>query len=70
MVRWLEWIKAIVGIVFVAFGALWTLQGVNVVQGSFMSGQTMWLVIGIVVFLLGLWLLWSLRARGGKVGVG
>jgi len=39
-----RWLKAIVGIGFVAFGVLWTLQGLNVVQGSFMSGQTMWLV--------------------------
>jgi hypothetical protein len=70
MVRWVEWLKAIVGIVFVAFGALWTLQGVNVVQGSFMSGQTMWLVIGIILVLLGAWLLWSLRAGRGRVGVG
>jgi hypothetical protein len=70
MVRWVEWVKAVVGIVFIAFGGLWTLQGLNLVQGSFMSGQTMWLVIGIVVLLLGVWLLWSLRAGGRKVGVG
>jgi hypothetical protein len=65
-----RWIKGIVGVVFLAFGALWMLQGLNVVQGSFMSGQTMWLVIGIVLVLLGVWLLWSLRTAGGKVGVG
>jgi hypothetical protein len=67
--RWVEWLKAVVGIVFVAFGVLWTLQGVNVVRGSFMSGQTMWLVIGIILVLLGVWLLWSLMASRGKVGV-
>jgi hypothetical protein len=70
MVRWIDWLKAVVGVVFVAFGLLWTLQGVNVVKGSFMSGQTTWLVIGIVLILLGAWLLWSVRAGGGKVGVG
>jgi hypothetical protein len=66
----LRWIKAVVGIVFVAFGVLWSLQGVNLVQGSFMSGQTMWLVIGIILALLGVWLLWSLRPGGGRVDVG
>ena len=69
MVRWVDWLKAVVGIVFVAFGALWTLQGFNVVQGSFMSGQTMWLVIGIILVLLGVWLLWSLIASRRRVGV-
>jgi hypothetical protein len=64
-----RWIKGIVGVVFLAFGALWMLQGLNVVQGSFMSGQTMWLVIGIVLVLLGVCLLWSIRAGRGKVGV-
>jgi hypothetical protein len=66
----LRWLKAIVGVVFVAFGILWILQGVNVVQGSFMSGQTMWLVIGIILALVGAWLLWSIRPAGAKAGVG
>jgi hypothetical protein len=35
-----------------------------------MSGQTTWLVIGIIVALLGVWLLWSLRAGGGRLRVG
>jgi hypothetical protein len=66
----MRWLKALVGIVFVVFGLLWTLQGLNVVRGSFMSGQTTWLVIGIVLALLGVWLLWSLRAGGRRVHVG
>jgi hypothetical protein len=65
-----RWAKAVVGTIFVLFGVLWILQGVNVVQGSFMSGQTTWLVIGIIVALLGVWLLWSLRAGGGRLRVG
>jgi len=68
--HWIDWVKVLVGIVFVAFGVLWALQGLNVVQGSFMSGQTMWLVLGIVLVLLGGWLLWSFRAGRGRVGVG
>ncbi len=65
-----RWLKAIVGIVFVALGVLWTLQGLDVVQGSFMSGQTMWLVIGIVLALVGAWLLLSLRTGRGNLRVG
>jgi len=66
----LRWIRLIVGIVFVAFGLLWTLQGLNVLQGSFMSGQTMWLVIGIILAVLGAWLLSSRRPAGAKVSAG
>ena len=66
----MRWFKAIVGVVFVLFGVLWTLQGLNVVQGSFMSGQTTWLVIGVILALVGAWVLWSLRAGGATVRVG
>jgi|GraSoiStandDraft_9_1057307.scaffolds.fasta_scaffold21910_2 hypothetical protein len=66
----LRWLKAIVGIVFVAIGALWILQGLNVVQGSMMSGQTMWFVIGVIVALLGAWLLWTIRPVRENVSVG
>jgi len=64
-----RWLKTIVGIVFVALGVVWILQGLNVLQGSVMSGQSMWLVIGVILALLGAWLLWSLRAGRGKVSV-
>jgi hypothetical protein len=35
-------------------GALWTLQGANILAGSAMSGQSQWLYIGIVLLLIGL----------------
>ena len=60
-----RWIKAIVGIVFVVLGVLWSLQGLNVLPGSVMSGQSMWLVIGILLALVGLWLLSTLRRGRG-----
>ncbi len=60
-----RWIKAIVGIVFVVLGVLWSLQGLNVLPGSVMSGQSMWLAIGILLALVGLWLLSTLRRGRG-----
>lgn len=54
----------IVGIVLILLGGLWTLQGSNVIGGSVMSGQTMWLWIGLVVLIVGLVaLVWSWRRR-------
>lgn len=55
--------RAIVGIVLVVIGGLWTLQGSNVIAGSAMSGQSHWLYIGIVVLLAGMaMLIWTVRA--------
>lgn len=51
-------VQTIVGVIMLALGAIWTLQGANIMAGSVMSGQSQWLYIGIVVALLGLILLW------------
>src|SRR6266568_7876239 len=66
----MRWLKGLFGAIFVALGALWTLQGLNALQGTFMSGQTMWAAIGLILLLVGLWLLRSLRRAGGKVNEG
>jgi hypothetical protein len=42
-----------VGVLIALVGAVWTLQGLNVLGGSAMSGATMWAVIGPVVILVG-----------------
>jgi len=35
-------------------GVVWTLQGLGYIGGSFMSGATLWAVIGPIVVLVGL----------------
>ena len=42
-----------VGALLVVVGAVWFLQGIDVLGGSGMSGKTLWAVIGPVVALLG-----------------
>jgi len=54
----------IVGVVLVLLGAIWALQGLNVIGGSFMTGQTRWLVIGIIVAIVGAGLLGWANLRG------
>jgi protein-S-isoprenylcysteine O-methyltransferase Ste14 len=56
-------VKTIAGVVLLLLGALWTLQGANIVGGSVMSGQSQWLYIGIVVALAGLALLYWTHLR-------
>jgi hypothetical protein len=61
-------IKGIVGVVCVLLGLLWIGQGTNVLPGSFMSGQAQWAILGLVVLLVGGWLLWSLVRGRGAMG--
>lgn len=53
----------IAGILLILLGALWILQGANIVGGSVMSGQSQWLYIGIVVAVIGVALVWFARRR-------
>jgi hypothetical protein len=48
-----RWITLAAGIVLVLVGAVWVLQGVGVITGSFMTGQKLWFLIGLVAFLVG-----------------
>lgn len=54
-------VPLILGVVLVLLGALWILQGLDVIGGSGMSGHGIWAVIGIVVGAVGLILI--ARAR-------
>lgn len=53
------------GIVLVAIGALWALQGFGFIGGSAMSGSTLWAIIGPIVVIGGVYLLvlWRRRRR-------
>lgn len=54
--------KNLLGLIVIAIGALWTLQGIGLIGGSFMTGQSQWLYIGIVTMLVGLvGLVWANR---------
>ncbi|RUW88400.1 hypothetical protein [Mesorhizobium sp. M7A.F.Ca.US.010.02.1.1] len=46
--------KNLLALIVLAVGALWSLQGTGVVGGSFMTGQSQWLYIGVVTMLVGL----------------
>lgn len=41
------------GILAILVGVVWTLQGANVLAGSFMSGNSFWLAVGIVLLIVG-----------------
>jgi hypothetical protein len=47
----------IVGAILILFGAIWSLQGINVLPGSFMTGQIQWAVYGGIAVAVGIALL-------------
>jgi uncharacterized integral membrane protein len=54
----------VVSTLFLLTGAIWILQGINVLPGSFMTGQIQWAYAGIVTALVGGGLLWTALRMG------
>jgi len=53
----------IVGGVLIVFGCIWFLQGINVLPGSFMTGQIQWAVYGAIAAVAGIVLILVARRR-------
>jgi len=51
----------VVGILLIVIGGIWILQGVNVLPGSFMTGQIQWAVYGALAVVAGLGALYAAR---------
>ena len=50
----MKWVLLVVGVLLVLTGLVWTLQGLDVLGGSVMSGVTLWAIIGPIVAVVGL----------------
>lgn len=57
------WLRTTLGVLLVLFGLIWFLQGISVLPGTFMRGSTLWMVIGAVVAIAGLFVLGVFRQR-------
>jgi uncharacterized membrane protein HdeD (DUF308 family) len=51
------------GVLCLLLGCVWILQGVNILPGSFMTGQTKWAIYGALLVIIGIGLLFSANRR-------
>lgn len=56
-------VGAVVGVLMVLVGLLWTGQGLGWIGGSAMTGETLWAVVGPVLALAGAGVLVAARRR-------
>ena len=49
--------RLIIAVALILLGAVWIAQGSGVLKGSFMTGQSLWLWVGIACGVVGLGLL-------------
>jgi hypothetical protein len=50
----MRWILIVGGLLLVLSGVVWTLQGLNLLGGSAMSGEKAWAVIGPIAAVIGI----------------
>lgn len=56
----------IIGGLLVLMGIIWILQGINILPGSFMSGQSKWAINGAISAIIGAALLaFAYRRKAG-----
>jgi hypothetical protein len=56
-------IKIVFGVLLGLVGIVWLGQGLGLIRGSGMTGQSQWAIIGLVLLAVAGWLLWSALAR-------
>lgn len=54
----------LIGLLMVLMGAIWFFQGINVLPGSFMTGQTRWAIYGGLCWAAGLALVYVCHRAG------
>ena len=50
----MKWFLNILGGVMVLIGVVWFFQGINILLGSFMSGNSLYTVLGIILTVVGI----------------
>jgi uncharacterized membrane protein HdeD (DUF308 family) len=53
----------VAGVLCLISGIIWILQGINILPGSFMTGQTKWAIYGALLVVAGIGLLISASRR-------
>ena len=58
----------VIGVLLAVMGTTWFLQGINVLPGSFMTGQLRWAVYGGIADAVALALLYMANRHRGRSG--
>jgi uncharacterized membrane protein HdeD (DUF308 family) len=53
----MRWVLSFLALLIILFGAVWLLQGINILPGSFMTGRVEWAVAGAGAVAVGVGLL-------------
>ena len=52
----MRWVWLVLGMLAIVVGSVWTLQGLNIMSGGAMSGHGIFVAIGLIVGVIGVFL--------------
>jgi len=58
---------SIIAVLLILVGVVWILQGINVLPGSFMTGQSQWALYGAIAAIVGIGLLVFANRRKASI---
>jgi hypothetical protein len=64
----MKWLLYVLGVLLTAFGAVWILQGRDVLKSGFMAGHMQYALLGIVAMIGGIALVVLANRRGRFAG--
>ena len=53
----------IIGALLILSGGIWFLQGINILPGSFMTGQIQWAINGVIAIVIGSFSIYLAKRR-------
>ncbi|MBI2332426.1 MAG: hypothetical protein HYU84_09770 [Chloroflexi bacterium] len=59
----LKTLLKILAILLVIAGSIWILQGVNILPGSYMTGDPQWVINGAITVVIGAGLFWFVNRK-------
>ncbi len=59
-------VAMILGVLLILAGGVWFLQGINILPGSFMTGQIQWAIYGSIAIVIGAGLIILANRRNAK----
>lgn len=57
----MKWVLSVIAILLFLAGLVWFIQGVNILQGSYMTGDPQWAINGGIAMLIGCIVLYFAR---------
>jgi hypothetical protein len=59
----MKWLLNIIGVILILVGVVWILQGINILPGSFMTGNLLYTYLGIGLDIVGILILFLSNRR-------